>query len=427
MKLTKYLAGTAICVLSLQFYFQTQAQQLEIGDPVPDLLLEQVVNYPGGSAHFSDFDGKLIIIDFWETWCVPCVRGLPHMQQLQQEFDGQLQVLLDSTKKATVIDVFLQKKNISLPSVTEGRYLIKLFPHKFVPYQVWIKDRKVFALTTHEAVTTENIRGVLSGKLSSLPEKKFDFNYKSAKPLLLDGNGGSATVLQFRSLITGYIDGIGGGGVGTDSLGLYKIRTLNGSILQLYLSVFKLGVTTPLGHPNRCIVDPEVAKLMPPRDIPEYSPEVRDKYYCYELIVPPALKDQANELMLEDLNRFFGALYRINAKIEKRSMECWALKQTGSTEKLLSRSEKPRIDADTPGQLSFSKQPVSELCRVLSILFKEEHLPLVDRTGISSDIDLTFPTNVTDIARFNSFLQSYGLSLQRELCDIDMLVIEQTN
>jgi len=427
MKLTKYLAATAICVLSLQFYFQTQAQQLKIGDPVPDLLLEHVVNSPGGSAHLSDFDGKLIIIDFWETWCVPCVRGLPHLQQLQQEFDEQLQVLLVSTQKATVIAPFLQKKNISLPSATEGRYLIKLFPHKFVPYQVWIKDRKVFALTTHEAVTAENIQGVLSGKLSSLAEKKFDYNYKSAKPLLLDGNGGQPSDLQYRSLITGYIDGIGSGGVGTDSLGYYKIRTLNGSILQLYLSVFKLGVTSPLGQPNRCIVAPEVAKLMPPRDIPEYAPEVRDKYYCYELIVPPALKARANDLMLEDLNRFFGALYHINAKVEKRTTECWALKQTGSTERLLSHSEKPRIDTDTSGQLTLTKQPVSELCRVLSVLFKKEQLPLVDRTGITSEIDLTFPTNETDITRFNTFLQSYGLSLQRELCDIDMLVIEQTN
>ena len=120
MKLTKYLAGTAICVLSLQFYFQTQAQQLEIGDPVPDLLLEQVVNYPGGSAHFSDFDGKLIIIDFWETWCVPCVRGLPHMQQLQQEFDGQLQVCLSVPRRRPQSMPFFRKRTFRFLQLLKG-------------------------------------------------------------------------------------------------------------------------------------------------------------------------------------------------------------------------------------------------------------------------------------------------------------------
>jgi len=82
MKLTKYLAGIAICVLSLQFYFQTQAQQLEIGAPVPDLLLENVFNYPGGSAQLSDFDGKLLIIDFWEITYPMLSYQFPYIREL---------------------------------------------------------------------------------------------------------------------------------------------------------------------------------------------------------------------------------------------------------------------------------------------------------------------------------------------------------
>ena len=426
MQLTKYLAGTVICALSLHFYFQTEAQPLQIGDPVPDLSLEHVVNYPGGSARLSDFDGRLLIIDFWETWCAPCVKGLPHLQQLQQEFDGQLQVLLVSTQKENTIDAFLQKNNISLPSVTEGRYLNKLFPHQFVPYQVWIKDRKVFALTTHEAVTAENIRGVLSGKLSSLPEKKFDFNYKSTKPLLLDGNGGSAAGLQYRSLITGYIDGVGGGGVFTDSLGYYKVRALNASVLQLYLSVFRLGRNSPLARANRCILELDTARVLPPGNIPDYSPEVRDKYYCYELIVPAALKSRANELMLEDLNRFFGALYHIQAGVEKRTVDCWVLrKKPGAEKKLASQSQEAGNSLDTAGIRTCRKLAFDDFVRSVSYLYHKLPCPVVDQTGISGEIDIVYPTSEKDIRRFSNYLERYGLYLHNESCPIDMLVIKQ--
>ena len=426
MQLTKYLAGTVICALSLHFYFQTQAQPLEIGDPVPDLLLEQVVNYPGGSARFSDFDGKLLIIDFWETWCVPCVKGLPHMQQLQQEFDGQLQVLLVSTQKATTIEAFLQKNNISLPSVTEGKYLSEPFPHKFVPYQVWIKDRKVFALTTHEAVTAGNIRGVLSGKLSSLAEKKFDFSYEAAKPLLLDGNGGQASDLQYRSLITGYIDGIGAGGVSTDSLGRYKLRALNANVRQLYTSVFRLGGFDPLARANRCILELDTAKVLPLGNIPAYAPEVRDKYFSYELIVPPTLKDRANELMLEDLNRFFGALYHIRGAVEKRTVECWVLrKKPGADKKLASQSREAENSIDKSGIRTCRKLTFDDFVRSVSYLFHKLPFPVVDQTGISGEIDISYPTKEEDISRFSDYIERYGLYLQKEPCAIDMLVIKQ--
>ena len=426
MKLTKYLAGIAICVLSLQFYFQTQAQQLEIGDPIPDLLLDHIVNYPGGSARLSDFDGKLVIIDFWETWCAPCIKSLPHMQQLQQEFDGKLQVLLVSTQKEATIDAFLQKNNLSLPSVTESEYLNKLFPHKSVPYQVWIKDRRVFALTAHQAATSENIRGVLSGKLSSLAEKKFDFSYDPAKPLLLDGNGGQASDLQYRSLITGYIDGVGAGGVSTDSLGRYKLRALNANVRQLYTSVFRLGGFDPLARANRCILELDTAKVLPPGTIPAYAPEVRDKYFSYELIVPPTLKDRANELMLQDLNRFFGALYHIRGTVEKRTVECWVLrKKPGAEKKLASHSPEPENSLDKSGIRTCRKLAFDDFVRSLSYLYHKLPVPVVDQTGISGKIDISYPTKEEDISRFSDYIERYGLYLQLEPCTIDMLVIKQ--
>lgn len=48
----------------------------------------------GGSLASQDFTDKILVVDFWATWCPPCRQGIPHFTRLQKEFQGQgVQVL----------------------------------------------------------------------------------------------------------------------------------------------------------------------------------------------------------------------------------------------------------------------------------------------------------------------------------------------
>lgn len=40
----------------------------------------------GDSLSLSDFSGRVVIIDFWDTWCPPCRRGIPELVELQTEY-----------------------------------------------------------------------------------------------------------------------------------------------------------------------------------------------------------------------------------------------------------------------------------------------------------------------------------------------------
>src|SRR5687768_13046390 len=80
-----------ICQLSAQY--KKNAGPLRVGDKVPEILLSNVKNYPGGKLNLSRFKGKLIIIDFWNSSCRSCIKAMPKTQELQDRFKDKVQII----------------------------------------------------------------------------------------------------------------------------------------------------------------------------------------------------------------------------------------------------------------------------------------------------------------------------------------------
>lgn len=69
---------------------QTQSKELTEADYVERASF---VDMSGDTVHVSDFEGKVILIDFWETWCKPCLAIFPTMQKLLEEYPEDFVVL----------------------------------------------------------------------------------------------------------------------------------------------------------------------------------------------------------------------------------------------------------------------------------------------------------------------------------------------
>jgi len=70
---------------------QSGSASEQVGASAPDFSLEPV---GGGSAIGpKSFAGKVLIVDFWATWCAPCRQSFPVYQHLLEKFPGQLAIV----------------------------------------------------------------------------------------------------------------------------------------------------------------------------------------------------------------------------------------------------------------------------------------------------------------------------------------------
>ena len=64
---------------------------LAAGTPAPDFTVQDKA---GGPVKLSDYKGKVVVLDFWATWCPPCQRSLPHTNEVAKQFAGKGVVVL---------------------------------------------------------------------------------------------------------------------------------------------------------------------------------------------------------------------------------------------------------------------------------------------------------------------------------------------
>lgn len=108
------------------------------GDRAPEFRLQAM---DGRLVSLSDFQGKVVMLHFWATWCPPCVEELPTLDKLSRAVvDKDFQLLAVSVDEggAAAVTAFLERKGLNIPALLDperevaGRYGTFKFPETYI-------------------------------------------------------------------------------------------------------------------------------------------------------------------------------------------------------------------------------------------------------------------------------------------------------
>ena len=85
----------------------------------------KLVNSEGKSVNLQDYKGDVIFINFWATWCPPCVAEMPDLQLLYDAYGERVAFLFIARDKKKKVSNFLIKKNYNLPVYFESGFTPK--------------------------------------------------------------------------------------------------------------------------------------------------------------------------------------------------------------------------------------------------------------------------------------------------------------
>lgn len=147
-----------------------------LGQPAPDFTLKDLT---GQEVSLSSLRGKIVVIDFWATWCPPCVKGLPIVASVTSAFKDKDVVFyaINVREDVPTITAFLKSKSLDIPVLLDSEGAIgQLYGVSGIP-QSYIIDKAGIIRAAHRGLAadlekqlTEELTTLSSG--GTLPAKE---------------------------------------------------------------------------------------------------------------------------------------------------------------------------------------------------------------------------------------------------------------
>ena len=162
------------------FSNMVRALDLRVGSEVPDITIPLV---DGQTAHLSDFRGKYVLLDFWASWCGPCIKELPFLKQIYEETkdsrDRFVIVSFSIDNKEKAWKDAIKNKEIGLPEWVHGSDLLgwgspaaKMMDVTSVPKMILIDpEGKAVSFSLRGEEMVRRIKQIWSGDLYYLDKK----------------------------------------------------------------------------------------------------------------------------------------------------------------------------------------------------------------------------------------------------------------
>ena len=435
--MTKYiLPFTIFLIYQWNILCAQSVASLHPNDKVPDISLGYILNEPSKKLRFSDFKGKLLILDFWNIHCTNCIASMPKMDSLQKEFSDSVQIIYVTKNSENDVNKLFSRVKIKKPDVpfiVNDTVLNSFFPHNGDPLHVWIdKEGLVYAIAFDYSTNSYTIKHLLSGLAPKLANR-WDYGIDQNQPIVSQQNGAVLSLANSYSIFFNSLTDYSTENsiyVEKDSTtGLpVLLRTINAPALMLYSIAFDRDLYGAdvnyfnLRKNNRVIFETTDSSIFfPPKQESLLDDWMTNNIFSYEIKVKKGSGSQLYKNMQEDLNRYLP----YKAVIEKREMKCLVLKSIPNATQSISKDNNlpTQIISNNDNTISIQNMPSSSFVSQLIYENSNINLPIIDDSHFSGRMNVKLKSKLSNLQSLALELEKYGFILCEENQAIDMLIL----
>jgi uncharacterized protein (TIGR03435 family) len=358
--------------------------------PPPALSIESWLQAPAGfDGSLAAAHGKVVVLEFWATWCSPCIQAIPHLNRLATEFRGQEVLFLAVTDDdADRLTTFLVKHPMdAIIGIDSHRKAWQSFSVPSIPHTVLIgKDGTVLGTTLPENITSEVLRQALAGKKPLVPPKES-----------LDSD------LEWDDHFIEWQDG-----VAPDMYAIIKpIKTATGGVWP------RADHITADGVPLQVLV--QISYQTDSYHVDWLVPQ-SERTYRAAFRVPT---DQA-ERLLPYMRQTLMDLFGIQARWENQQRDVYLLRRLdGHTAPHESATGEETLQM-LRGRMTLRRQPITKLCDLLTNALQAV---VMDETGMGAryDFDLPYQPGSADLTI--EALKNVGLEVTKARRTVRILIV----
>ena len=137
---------------------------LTIGSKAPEWSLPA----PGGKTiSLNALKGKVVLLDFWGTWCVPCLKAMPEIQAIHERFKGKnVEIIGVSVEPEKAADpaAYMKKKNYTYALALDGKMITKEYKVSIYP-TIYLIDKNGIIIHAEYGGNRENFKEDLISRI----------------------------------------------------------------------------------------------------------------------------------------------------------------------------------------------------------------------------------------------------------------------
>lgn len=379
------------------FLGQTSAQEgavsesVQIGSLVPNFDINILTKEGTVKKNIKDYRGKVVVLEFWATYCGPCLPAMDHLADLQFKFKNDLEVINITDEERWKVVNFLKKRPTFLAiGLDNDKFINQLFYHQLMPHTIIIDPQGyIKAITSPEEVTEEVIYLAKSGAILAV-KTKAEFAPKSENATAM--NAVQAEDKSFYKVaVSAYKEGIQSQ---INKKSDFEYEFINCTVPLMYQVLYQ--TTRPNPNDRACL------------EVSEQTKYLLDEKQQYSMTIklPEQMKHRLGEIGMKHLEEIFA----VKAKNENRTRKVYAL----TTNK----------DIAPPSNNAGMDMPLKDFLKLLWDT-KVVDMPIVNESNTADNTIVWIADFPKEASKVQESIQKMGFKLEPKTTETACLVLHE--